>query len=269
MNVYKNIFDRMENMKDQFTPIDQQIYQIFIEDPDFISQSTTTAIAERCGVSQSAVSRFCRKLGFHSFSDLKMAFARSLAVYEFPSKKLPKEDDSLAHYMNDLFIETEKTAATDSIKNLAKSICVADHIYLLGAGKSAVIAQYLSVLLLRLRLKTFYIPQGKDLEILHITTNKDLAIVFSAKNPTYKDFLESALELPEREIPRTCMISTSAVHPLRNRVDSFAILPTWISQNYSTYVDTGISYFYFCSLLSNMVSKELNEDWQGEEMQWS
>ena len=59
-----NVIQIMEQKKTEFTPNDQLIYQKISKDPGKIVQMTTSALSDACGVSQPALTRFVKGLGY-------------------------------------------------------------------------------------------------------------------------------------------------------------------------------------------------------------
>ncbi|MHB1684486.1 MAG: MurR/RpiR family transcriptional regulator [Bacilli bacterium] len=50
-----------------------------LRDPEFFMFATVTDVAERAGVGETTVIRFCRKVGFRGFQEFKLAVAQHLA----------------------------------------------------------------------------------------------------------------------------------------------------------------------------------------------
>jgi hypothetical protein len=62
-------------------------------------------------------------------------------------------------------------------------------------------------------------------------TDKDVVIMYSHMNPTYKHFLDALNDLPANERPYTVLIYSSPNHPLRKQVDLPVELPTLMTRN--------------------------------------
>ena len=66
-----NVIQIMEQKKTEFTPNDQLIYQKISKDPGKIVQMTTSALSDACGVSQPALTRFVKGLGYSRYQDFR------------------------------------------------------------------------------------------------------------------------------------------------------------------------------------------------------
>ena len=66
-----NPLQRMELHKATFTQNDQIIYDHIMQDPSAITHMSTSTLAELCGVSQPALSRFVKSLGYSRYQDFR------------------------------------------------------------------------------------------------------------------------------------------------------------------------------------------------------
>ena len=107
-----NVIQIMEQKKTEFTPNDQLIYQKISKDPGKIVQMTTSALSDACGVSQPALTRFVKGLGYTRYQDFRADLIAWLA--EQRTQQMP-DCDHLEYFsvMNQLLREAEKIL-TDS-----------------------------------------------------------------------------------------------------------------------------------------------------------
>ncbi|MDD2993137.1 MAG: MurR/RpiR family transcriptional regulator [Pygmaiobacter sp.] len=255
-----NIFDQMELCKADFTPREREIYEIFRSEPDVISQNTTVAIAARYGIAQSAISRFCQKIGFNSFSDFRMSLALSLAAHSFRDSAAPpdeKSDWQMTDYICDLVRSTGHMVGDETLRRLSSKVIEADHIYVTGTARSSIPAQLLVSLLVQLCQPSYFIEPGLEVETLHIMKNSDLVILFSSQNPTHKEFLDMAVGLSQAHRPSTLLVTHSPKHPVSKMVDDVVVLPTWASLHYPISIESSTSCNVFCSLLSSQLTKDI------------
>ena len=255
-----NIFEQMELCKADFTPREREIYEIFRSEPDVIAQNTTVAIASRYGIAQSAISRFCQKIGFNSFSDFRMSLALSVAAHSFVDNPGPSDEKSkwqITDYICDLVRATERMVGEETFTLLSHKIINAGHIYVTGTARSSIPAQLLVGSLVQLCRPSYFIEPGLEVETLHIMKDTDLVILFSSQNPTHKEFLGMAAGLSPARRPSTLLVTHSSKHPVSKMVDDVVVLPTWSSLHYPISIETFTSSNVFCSLLSAQLTKDL------------
>lgn len=251
-----DIFQQMELCKEDFTPREKEIYEIFKSEPDVVSQNTTVAIAARYGVAQSAISRFCQKIGFNSFGDFRMALTLSMSAHSFSAPQ-ERADWGRGDYMCDMVRVTNEMLPGSLLHSFSQKIIHSDRIYVAGTGRSGIPARLLVSQLVQLCLPSFYIEPGLEVETLHIMQHKDLVVLFSAQNPTHKDFLTMASDISSSRRPQTLLVTHSLKHPLYKMTDEVVCLPTWNTLHYPYSIDNTISNFIFCDLLTAEITKDL------------
>ena len=97
MSTVVDIISRLRAMAGQFRPAEAEVARIVLEDPFFAGQASIAELAERAGVSQPSVTRFCRALGCESVRDFKFKLAQNLAVGTNYLKQPERLDDDVAH----------------------------------------------------------------------------------------------------------------------------------------------------------------------------
>lgn len=253
-----NILEEIKAHKDDLTPKELKIFHIVMNNPIDISSSTTSQIAARYHVSQSSISRFCQKVGYSSFSDFRMALYLSSSTNKFDELKLPEFQD-FTYYMCEQ-VKAVKAALTDTLlHSLAERILNSDSIYVSGATYSSIPAQLLTQQLVLASVPAHFVPNGNEIELLHITRNTDTFILFSAGNPTHADFLNFTKEISLEKKPYTILITFSNKHPLRKLVDAVICLPNWVSLHYPVSVDNSFTTNTFCNIFFNYLMNFISE----------
>lgn len=112
-----NVIQIMEQKKTEFTPNDQLIYQKISKDPGKIVQMTTSALSDACGVSQPALTRFVKGLGYTRYQDFRADLIAWLA--EQRTQQMP-DCDHLEYFsvMNQLLREAEKILTDSYMRDL-------------------------------------------------------------------------------------------------------------------------------------------------------
>lgn len=72
------IMRRLSKMGDDFTELEKQLTEYVLRNAEEVVYMTTKELADKVYVSQSTVSRFCKKLGFDNFWDFKVELAAEL-----------------------------------------------------------------------------------------------------------------------------------------------------------------------------------------------
>jgi DNA-binding MurR/RpiR family transcriptional regulator len=75
-----DIVSRLQRIDQELSPAERRVAEIVTADYEGATRMTIAELAERAGVSQPTVTRFCRSLGCASFSEFKISLATTLTV---------------------------------------------------------------------------------------------------------------------------------------------------------------------------------------------
>lgn len=245
-----DIWAHMKNCENEMTPKEQEVYKLVKKYPAAFTASTSVNLAARFGIAQSSISRFCQKIGYSSFGDFRMSLVLASQNQSFSTEYA---DHDLAFYMSQLILETRQAIPNTQLDALARRIISSTGIYLSGHGNSNPPANILSLQLLLARQPAHLIQPSFEIEHLHIIKNTDIMILFSAQNPTFREFVSFVADLPEEDRPYLVLIANTKKHPLRHMVNEVVCLPDRDSLHYPIAVDTSTSPVAFCYFLADRV----------------
>lgn len=247
-------FQQMSLHKAELTPTEIRVLDAVRDNPEAFLQSSTTVVAKSIGVSQSAVSRFCQKVGYDSFGGFQMGLMASLSANT--SRNDNAEPSSPVDCLCKMVHATEEAVGASTFDALASRIIKARTVFTTGGGLSAPPALTLSLDLLKYNVPCFFMENGQEMIHMHVSGPEDLVIIFSSKNNTHQLFLDVMRDTPASRKPHLVMVSHSSTHPLRKLVDEFILLPTWQTERYPVYIEPMTSMLDFCSLLMVAVSQK-------------
>ncbi|MGE5574473.1 MAG: MurR/RpiR family transcriptional regulator [Bacteroidota bacterium] len=69
---------RIRGLYPDLAPAEQKLADYVLGDPQEVIYATVTQLADRCGVGEATVIRFCQSAGFKGYQDLKLSVARDL-----------------------------------------------------------------------------------------------------------------------------------------------------------------------------------------------
>ncbi len=253
-----NIWQEMESHLKEYTPKELEIYELVKKDPYSFTASTAMDIAKRYHVSQSAISRFCQRNGFNGFSDFRMSMMVSSTGDTLGRAKheMPHEYVS---YLTDYVHRVDQCLTPQLSEQLCSLVLNADHIYTSGYGASNVSAEMLSLRLTLCGIRSYNIPTSQEMEFLHIITHKDVVFLFSAANPSHKDFFSLVDEMPKEKRPYIVLVSYVKKHPFSKKVDLQITLPTWNTLSYNHSLDSNVGQVNFCFLLTEKIVTTIRE----------
>jgi len=120
MEGIKNCLILMRSLYPSMFESEKKIADFILEQPELAVNMMVAQISRKVGVADSSIVRFCQKLGFNGFTELKINLARNLAQ---PSELIIENinmDDDYATILSKVFASSIK-ALEDSLKMLEAS----------------------------------------------------------------------------------------------------------------------------------------------------
>lgn len=155
----QNLISQLHVMLEDLSKNEQQIAQWVLNDPQRVTGLTSQELAKLCGVSQSSIIKFCKKIGLSGFPALKIALSAEVARNTdseqihgdiFSSDPL----NSVAQKMYDSKVaalsETLKSNSSELLSSATEKLMKANRIMVLGVGGSALVAADFSTKLTKL-----------------------------------------------------------------------------------------------------------------------
>lgn len=147
MSVLKVIEAQLETL----SPADRQIGAFILTCPDEVLRLSSASLAEKTGRSQSSVVKFCQKLGFSGYQDMKLAVSRAQAKEWRPPGALHSNIElgdghtTIAQKLLSAKMQAmQQTLDANDERETAKVIDEIDHaqrIYVGGVGASSLVAR--------------------------------------------------------------------------------------------------------------------------------
>ena len=244
-----NPFQIMELNKPNFTPNDLLIYETILNDPAKMIYMTTSQLAETCGVSQPALSRFVKGLGYSRYQDFRAELISCLAN----KTELDALGSGHLRYFNvfyQLLGEAEQLLTADFIKEQIHYINKFDHVFASGMAKSYHPALLLEILSRKARRNIHAVPHDLLLELGDSMTENDLLIVFSvsAKPVTMDDAVHANGKI--------LLITANPHHKYHEAVDKEILLP-YVPPNPEESPVSPILFDIFVELLVSFMIQEI------------
>lgn len=213
-----NPFQLMELHKDQFTPNDLLIYETIMKNPALIVRTTTSKLAEECGVSQPALSRFVKSLGYAKYLDFRTDISTWLAQ-QADIEASSSQHLGYFHKLYQVLNQAEQLLTHDYMKELASQINRYDHIYASGIGKSYHAAELLEILSRKYGRGIHALRQDYLNELNDFMGENDLLIIFSVSGRS------PILHTAARTNGKVLLVTTNPLHDCKESIRHTVLLP--------------------------------------------
>ncbi|WP_341862744.1 MurR/RpiR family transcriptional regulator [Gymnodinialimonas sp. 57CJ19] len=169
---------------------EQQIANTILDDPDAMARLTSIELARKSGRSQSSVVKFCQKLGFSGYQDLRMEITRAAAAQTVPIDAVHSTIDT-----GDDALMTAQKLLSSKIKSLQETLGInppaqldaardalnaAARVQLSGVGASSLVARDFAYKLQKLGIPVLF-DADSHIQMAHAATltPKDVLVSLS------------------------------------------------------------------------------------------
>lgn len=217
------------NNEKTLTKAERKVADFILQSPQEVMYMSITDLAERCGVGDTTVFRFCKTLKISGYQDFKMMLAQSLSNNKAPSAITLSDEIDITDATDEVcrkllntniaaLNQTFEMINMDDIHSAIEMIEKAKMIYFFGAGSSSVTA-----------LEAFYkfarvLPNVIATQDIHMQAmsssllgEQDLVIAFSYSGST-KDIIDN-LKRAKQNHANTICITKFAESPLTAYAD--------------------------------------------------
>lgn len=203
-----------------FTKTELKVAEYVLENTEEVVYLSVTDLAEKVGVGETTVLRFCRKLNFKGFQDFKISLAKTSVRLSNHSHEELKEDDEVG-VMRDKVMESHNRVIEETrvllnpskLEQAIEYLVNADTIQFYGVGSSNLTAIQAAHLFTRIG-KLSDAKQDTHFQAMTaaLLTNKDVAVGISVSGDT-KDTIEN-LRLAKQSGAKTICITSNARSPI-------------------------------------------------------
>lgn len=217
---------RIKSNYNTFNGTEKKIADYIMDNPRQLINSTISQVADNLGLADATIFRFCKKINFKGFQDLKITLATEFTdgIESYASYQINLDDDEES--IIDKVFKANITAINDTLVSLdpknielaTDAILEADQIVFIGNGGSGIIAMDGQHKFLRTGLRvSAYTDHHMQLMAVSQLTDKDLIIAISHTGSNLN--IMNVLEVSKENNTRTIGITSFAKSPISEMVD--------------------------------------------------
>ncbi len=207
----------MESAKTRFSPAELAIYDIIKKQPSLVTHLTTTALAEKAGVSQPTLTRFVKKqLGYNRYQDFRFDFINWLSTN---SDETRQKNDYFSR-LEELLKQTQITLTEETMTDLVTAVAKSQHTFVTGSAKSFLSAKLFETLMRKMGVfVTSYTTDFLD-DAINYLTSEDVLITFSASGNS--SFIKKLATVDSQKI----LITANPNSNYKNTFHKILVLPS-------------------------------------------
>jgi DNA-binding MurR/RpiR family transcriptional regulator len=204
---------------------ERKVGQYVLDHPNEVIRLAMVELAERCGVGDTTIFRFCRRVGTGGYQDFKIALAQELTPLSSPIYEAVAAGDTIAMAVQKAVMGDIK-AVQDTLRVLdlaaldaaADALLAARRIDIYGSGGAAVAAQELQYKLLRIGLRALPHTDGQMQALsAALLTAADVAVGISHSGAAAD--VQGALARAGEAGARTIAITNHPASPIARLAD--------------------------------------------------
>ncbi len=249
-----NTYELMELNKNSFTNNEELIYEFIKDNAYEVFRGTIVDMANKVGVSQPAITRFCKKIGYESFTDFKMNLYK--AEKESGETKSSDMNFPVLESYTSLIKKMDTVLDKHELKEFAHSIINARRVFIVGTHKSRLPAELFQLNVYKFGINCNLFTSETDVELNMLTNSDDLVIIVSAFGELYKNLVK---ELNNNDVP-------IALLTMNNKITNKQIykhlfwLPNHRNQNEDVYTENPVIFSMFIDLLTSFIAKSIRHN---------
>jgi DNA-binding MurR/RpiR family transcriptional regulator len=194
-----DIVARLREIADTGQRSDQRVAAAILSDADFATHASIERLAEKAGVSEPTITRFCRMLGFEGTREFKVKLAQSIAIagrfiIAGPAPEIRENDipSIITTSAVDAIKTVGKLISREDLDRAAVSVAEAGMVRAYGSGgASSMAATELENRLFRLGIRASSHIDGEMQQMTAATSNKETVIVAYSLSGEVKPLIEA------------------------------------------------------------------------------
>lgn len=222
----------ISSIYNSLTKAEKKVADAVLGSPDDALMATVTDLAERAGVGETSVIRFCRKLGFRGYHEFKLSIAQDLVhTPSYSDEEVRPDDDVLTvarkiTAKNEVMLkQTLDLIQADDLKRAAERMLAAEKIFVYGVGSSGITALDLHYRLMRLGMN---VETHRDAHIIAMSASltKKGQLVFGISTSGSTKDLVDALKMAKANGAETICLTSHMRSPITAYADTVLLVPS-------------------------------------------
>lgn len=263
MAIPDNLIEYLHANSNYFQKSDALISKYILNKRDLILKMTVTEVAEALNVSDATVIRFCQKIGYKGYYQMKISLAQSLKSPDNSNKIKQSSMDPIS-YVTDIVIENINSTGSkldvNILKSVAQVINKAQCVYFFAVGNSYPIAFDAAYKLSRIGIKTF-ISSSSEMQISNAYFLDEKSVAFGISHSGSSKTVLNIFEIAKSQGATTVLLSNYEKSPLARLSDYILETRAYKEYFFDSGLVTRICAMYYIDVLFFTILTQNNEDY--------
>lgn len=248
-----NSIDKIKERYQKLTKSEKKIADYIFSNQHRVVHSTMNDLSQLLGVGDATIMRFCKKLDYNGFTDLKISIAKD----NIHATKESFNNFSLLNTINDSLSRTHQLIDEENFNNAVTLIRNAKNISIFGKGQSGMSAEDFQKLLLGIGVHaTTFVDSDFQYNAAASLQEDDLLIVFSLTGRT-ADLID-AINIAKNKSSKIIGITNYLLSPIAKLSD--IVLQSSYDEFISSPIPGRVSQMYISGLLVELYENNYQSD---------
>ncbi|MDW0108763.1 MurR/RpiR family transcriptional regulator [Sporosarcina aquimarina] len=236
--------NRLQKHRAEFTENDRKIAEHLLNEKN-IAQKSITDLAEGIDVSPSSITRFCKKIRFESFQQMKYA----LLAARSEKRTNDEEVEQIANYYMSIISSTQQFLDPKQTERIAANLIDADRVLFCGIGNSGLIAEEFNSRIERMGIDSTAVTDAHAMVMKSTLLRKEdvfMCFSYTGKTQSVLDATRQAKDCGAKVI----VITTNTAEELTALADEVVLIANHVFVDDLKFINTQISSLFYLDVLT-------------------
>lgn len=210
----ENCLVRIKSFYPSLRPSEQKVAGYILEHPEEVIHLSVTELSNRCGISDAAIIKFCQRIGYKGYQEMKIYLAKELVSPTLEIYGEVERNDDITTVKEKIFRlniqaiqDTLKLLDDEALEQAVNAIAGAAKVNIYGVGASGFVAMDAQLKLLRIGIQaTSFCDSHVQTYLAALLSPGDAALAISDSGNT-KDVVRALLVAKKQGAKTICITS--------------------------------------------------------------
>ena len=218
----KTVVECIKEKYDEIFMAEKKVADFILKNPEKAVNANVSELAKLSDVSDATVIRFCKRIGYHGYYQMRICLSRDLGRFIGEKYPVGKDGDNTVNGVFQSFaheiLEIGKKISDEKIQQCVNWIKTCNYVHIVAVGNTSPLAMYMGFRLGRLGIRCTY-NSLPEYFMNHINLAQKDDIVFAISQSGSSKQVVQALELAREKGLKTIAVSGCEYSPVSRLAD--------------------------------------------------